>query len=292
LITDPRCATPDEKTKIPGPWNVSNYADESAGTMTLLDAIANSVNTIFSQVALVVGPDNVAAMAQRMGIRSPLLPLCSITLGTEPVTPLDMATGYSTLAAQGVRHDPTGILDVHGASGGELYQPDWNGRPVVNADVANLVTYALEGVISHGTGTAAYFGRPAAGKTGTAEDYKDAWFCGYVPQLAACVWIGYPQAEIPMHNLDGFAQVVGGSVPARIWHDFMTAALERKPIQDFPTVDPTVGNVTPLGSVGGTRLDVVRPSGPTSTATLAPSPAPTIGPNPTPSTEPTPTPTT
>ena len=70
-------------------------------------------------------------------------------------------------------------------------------------NTADLVTYALEGVVSHGTGTAAYFGRPAAGKTGTAEDFKDAWFCGYVPQLAACVWIGYPKAEISLYGVEG-----------------------------------------------------------------------------------------
>jgi penicillin-binding protein 1A len=80
-----------------------------------------------------------------------------------------------------------------------------------------------------GTGTAANIGRPQAGKTGTAESFKDAWFCGYVPQLATCVWMGYPRAETPLLNIDGFPQVFGGSIPARIWHDFMDPALSGQP---------------------------------------------------------------
>jgi penicillin-binding protein 1A len=111
--------------------------------------------------------------------------------------------------------------------------------------VASRVTSALEGVVRAGTGVAANPGRPAAGKTGTAESFKDAWFCGYVPQLAACAWIGYPHAEIPMSNVDGFAQVVGGSVPARIWHDFMVPALSGQPVEQLASLR---GLATPSGS--------------------------------------------
>jgi penicillin-binding protein 1A len=91
-------------------------------------------------------------------------------------------------------------------------------------------------VIKGGTGVAADPGRPAAGKTGTSENETDAWFCGFVPQLATCVWIGYPGAEIPMTSVDGFSPVVGGSVPARIWHDFMVEALKGVPVIRFATV--------------------------------------------------------
>ena len=89
-------------------------------------------------------------------------------------------------------------------------------------------------MVRAGTGTAAALGRPAAGKTGTAEGFKDAWFCGFVPQLATCVWVGYPQAELPLVNLDGFGQVVGGSIPARIWHDFMAPAVTGLPVRPLP----------------------------------------------------------
>jgi penicillin-binding protein 1A len=132
---------------------------------------------------------------------------------------------------------------------------------VISAQTARTVTYALSGVIKGGTGMAADPGRPAAGKTGTAENESDAWFCGFVPQLASCVWIGYPAAEIPMKSLDGFAPVVGGSVPARIWHDFMVPALAGVHVIPFPTVPadqlraPSTGgtpapslNVTPVPS--------------------------------------------
>ena len=89
--------------------------------------------------------------------------------------------------------------------------------------------------MQHGTGTAAYFGRPAAGKTGTAENFQDAWFCGYVPQLATCVWVGYPKAEIPLYNVEGVGAVFGGTLPAEIWHRFMAAATARMPALGFPT---------------------------------------------------------
>jgi penicillin-binding protein 1A len=253
-ISDPRCFTTDPVTNVYGPWNVSNYADESAGTMTLLDGIANSVNTIFSQVALSIGPDTVAKVAHRMGVRSPLAPVCSITLGTEPVTPLDMVTGYSTVAARGVRHMPTGILVVKGSSNNVIDRPPDTGKRVLDPGVADLVTYALQGVIQHGTGTAANIGRPAAGKTGTAQNFHDAWFCGYVPQLVACVWVGYPQGEIGMYNVEGFPDVFGGSIPALIWNDFMSKALAHAPVIGFPPADPTVGDTHPPGSVGGQPL--------------------------------------
>ena len=270
LISDPRCFTPDPKTNIPGPWNVSNYADESAGTMSLLNATANSVNTIYSQVALSLGPDKVAEMARRMGIRSPLQPVCSITLGTQPVTPLDMATGYSTLAARGVRHAPTGIDLVRSSSDKVVDNPGTRGTQVIDPSVADLETYALQGVIQHGTGTAAAIGRPAAGKTGTAQNFHDAWFCGYVPQLVACVWVGYPQGEIGMYNVEGFPEVFGGSIPALIWHDFMTKAVANLPVEGFPSVDPAVGDKVPPGSVGGPRLPGVGRGSATPTPTPTP----------------------
>ncbi|MFL5798959.1 MAG: transglycosylase domain-containing protein [Actinomycetota bacterium] len=251
VITDPRCRTTDPKTNVAGPWDVSNYADESAGTMTLLDATANSVNTIFSQLVLDVGPDEVAAMAHRMGIEHHLSPVCSITLGTQTVTPLDMATGYATLASQGVRHNPTGLLSVAGPSGNTVVEPTGAPARVLTKTEADLVTYALQGVVQHGTGTAAALaGRPVAGKTGTAQNFQDAWFCGYTPQLATCVWVGYPKGEIPMHDIEGFPDVFGGSVPALIWHDFMTDAMAGRQVKDFPTPDLNGYDTTPPLSVG------------------------------------------
>ena len=215
------------------PWTVHNYADESGGYMNLLDATANSVNTIFAQLVDIVGPDNVAVTAHKMGITTPLQPVCSITLGSQPVNPLEMTSAYATLAARGVHRDPQAFELVRGPRGDVIGGPTAPGVRAIPQNTADLVTYALEGVVSHGTGTAAYFGRPAAGKTGTAENFQDAWFCGYVPQLAACVWVGYPKAEIPLLNVEGWSAVFGGSLPAMIWNRFMSAAVAKLPSLDF-----------------------------------------------------------
>src|SRR5207244_3741659 len=230
-IDDPRCYTNGQ------PWNVHNFADESAGTMDLLHATAHSVNTIFAQLVTAVGPDKVVRMAHRFGIQSALKPVCSITLGTQAVSPLEMTNAYATLAARGIRHDATALERVRSASGQDLPGLGSNGRPAIDTNDADTVTYALQNVIDWGTGTAAKLDRPAAGKTGTAENFQDAWFCGYVPQLAACVWVGYPRAEIPLENVEGLAGVFGGSLPAQIWHEFMSGAVAHLPVRDFVQPD-------------------------------------------------------
>jgi penicillin-binding protein 1A len=222
-IPDPICMNAD------GPWDVHNFADEESGTMSLLQATANSVNTIYAQIVTKVGPEKIVDVAREMGVQSPLVPVCSITLGPEGVSPLDMTDAFATVAAGGIHHTPEAIQRVNGAP---LTSPP--GKRVLSKDVVSKVTYALSGVIKGGTGTAAALDRPAAGKTGTAESFEDAWFCGFVPQLATCVWVGYPQAETPLENLDGFGQVTGGSIPARIWHDFMAPALHGVPVKPLP----------------------------------------------------------
>ena len=219
---------------INGPWDVHNYADEHAGYMNLLDATANSVNTIFAQLVVAVGPKNVVTTAHQMGITTGLQPVCSITLGTQPVNPLEMTDGYATLAAGGIHHAPQAFEWVRSPTGKLVERLTTKGNRVLSPNEANLVTYALEGVVQHGTGTAASLGnRPAAGKTGTAESFQDAWFCGYVPQLATCVWVGYPKGEIPLYGVEGFGQVFGGSLPAEIWHRFMSAAVAKMPVRGF-----------------------------------------------------------
>ena len=124
---------------------------------------------------------------------------------------------------------------MRGPTGKLIEKLTTSGQRVLGPNVAAELTYALRGVIEHGTGTAAAISRPAAGKTGTAENFQDAWFCGYVPQLATCVWVGYPRGEIPLYNVEGVYQVFGGSLPAEIWHDFMGPAVENLPVVNFPT---------------------------------------------------------
>jgi penicillin-binding protein 1A len=234
-ITDPRCMT---GTQL---WDVHNNADETAGTMNLIDATANSVNTIFAQLVTQVGPPAVVRMAHRLGIQSELRPVCSITLGTQAVSPLEMTTAYATLADHGVRHDPQAVESVRTASGSVVAFPEAEPHVAVSPEVADEVTYALEAVTQKGTGVAASIGRPIAGKTGTAEKYVDAWFCGYVPQLTTCVWVGYPHAEVPMDDVEGYAPVYGGTIPALIWHTFMTGALANTPVENFatPSIQPS-----------------------------------------------------
>jgi penicillin-binding protein 1A len=243
----PSLTIPDRSCYGPqGPWDVHNYADESAGYMNLLSATANSVNTIFAQLVAKVGPSSVVPVAHKMGITTKLQPVCSITLGSQPVNPLEMTDAYATLAAHGVHHDPQAFQLVRAPDGSVLGRLSASGAQAISRSVADQVTYALEGVIQHGTGTAAYFGRPAAGKTGTAEDFRDAWFCGYVPQLAACVWVGYPKAEISLYNVEGVGSVFGGSLPAEIWRRFMAAATARMPALGFPT--PQITGTTTYGT--------------------------------------------
>ena len=281
VIQNPVCAGPT------GLWNPSNSSDSEHGTFTLKAATAYSVNTVFAQLVSQLGPDKVVETAKQLGIRSHLDPYCSVTLGSVAVNPLEMTNAYATIAAQGVRHYATPILKVHGGHvTGSVASP---GKQVIPVNDANLVTYALQGVLQYGTAGGKGLGsRPAAGKTGTAQNYVDAWFCGYTPQLATCVWMGYPQGEIAMNSVEGTAPVFGGTIPASIWHDYMTLALVGQPVVPFtpPTfAGYTVGPSVPVSS------PTVTPS-PTPTSTPKPSHSPTPKPTTTPTPTPTPTPTT
>jgi penicillin-binding protein 1A len=246
VLSDPKCYYQGQ------PWDVHNYADESAGSMNLIDATAHSVNTIYAQISDLVGPDNVVTTAHRLGITTPLQPVCSITLGTEPVNALEMADSYATFAARGIHHPAVAIQRVRTSGGSTLAELRWNGTRVMPQNDADMVTYILQRVVQYGTGTAADFGRPVAGKTGTAENYEDAWFCGYVPQLATCVWIGYPHREEPLLNIEGVPEVFGGSLPAEIWHAFMAEAVGNLESRDFP--QPSFGQYDryPSGPPAGT----------------------------------------
>jgi penicillin-binding protein 1A len=242
-VPDTRCLTGGTQQ-----WDVHNNADESAGTMNLIDATANSVNTIFAQLVTQVGPDAVVRMAHRAGITTVLKPYCSITLGTQPVNPLEMADAYATFAAHGMRHDPQAVESVSTATGKTLTFPQHKPARALDSNIADEVTYALEAVAQKGTGTAAGIGRPIAGKTGTAEKFVDAWFCGFVPQLVTCVWVGYPHREESMSYVEGYAPVYGGTIPALIWHDFMAGALWRTPVENFAT--PTIARSSYRSTTG------------------------------------------
>jgi penicillin-binding protein 1A len=292
-IPDPACYTDG------APWELSNASDSENGTFTLASATAHSVNTVYAQVASAVTPPAIVDIAHRMGIESPLEPVCSITLGTQAVTPLEMTTAYATLAARGWRHRASPLGEVQLPNDEVVVRINERGRQVLNTNDADLVTYALEGVVTGGTGTNASIGRPVAGKTGTAQEYWDAWFCGYTPQLATCVWVGYPQGEIPLENIEGYSAVFGGTIPALIWHDFMLEATAGMEVEDFVapsfegyTEGPPTPVPVPAPSPSATPEPTESPEpeptkSPTPPPTESPSPEPTETPSPSPSPSPT-----
>lgn len=237
-------------------WRVCNYEESDFGSeLSLLEATVNSVNVVYAQLILDVGPEAGAEVAEAMGINTTLLATPSMVLGSNPVNPLGMASAYATLANNGVRREPVAITRIVDTTTGDvIYEDQTEPDRVLDPGVAYLVTTALKAVVERGTGVRAQIGRPAAGKTGTAQEYRDAWFAGYTPDLSAAVWVGYPEGEIemkascggdpgcrPTRLLSG-SGVTGGTWPAVIWERFMSRALIGVPATDF--AKPDIGLVT------------------------------------------------
>jgi penicillin-binding protein 1A len=223
------------------PWHVETYGHTYLGSVSLTRATLSSDNSVYAQLTLDVGPEKVRQMAARLGINFGGQPtVAAMGLGglRDGVSPLDMATAYASIAAGGVYSKPMAITRVVLADGKEDTEAGW-GKPqrkrVIADWVAAKVTDVLEQNIKYGTGypNATLYDRPAAGKTGTTEEHSDAWFCGFTPRLSTSVWIGYPNARVPMTNVHGIS-VTGGSFPAQIWHEFMVAALDGTPALEFP----------------------------------------------------------
>jgi penicillin-binding protein 1A len=217
-------------------WRVRTYDGRYAGPETVAAATLQSDNTVYARLALDVGPDAIVGMAQKLGVQTQLQPTPSLALGTGSVTPLDMASVYATLAAGGVYSRPLAIRRVvfpGGKIGG-----GWSGpqRTRVLPDwVAATVTRVLEENMLHGTGVGAHVpGRVDAGKTGTTDNYADAWFSGYTPSLEATVWMGYPKGELPMLDVHG-AAVSGPTLPATAWRLFMERTVEGSSATAFPS---------------------------------------------------------
>ena len=221
-------------------WCVKTYANDYYGWSSIRSATLRSDNSVYAQLTLDVTPEKVADVARRMGVRSQLdvkgAYVPSIGLGSIAVSPLDIASSYATLAAEGVYAEPMAIRRVVLDDGTVDTRAGW-GKPkrrrAISEGTAAIVTRVLEQNIQSGTGTRAAFGRPAAGKTGTAELNVDAWFAGYTPELATAVWMGYTRAEIPLDSVHGIA-VTGGSFPAEMWRLFMEPALEGREALPFP----------------------------------------------------------
>jgi 1A family penicillin-binding protein len=214
-------------------WRVNNSEGSGKGYITLSAATRSSVNCVFARLIWELGADEVAATAKRMGITSHIPALPSIALGSAPVSPLEMASAFGTLANEGILVRPTGITKILASDGTVMYEHKPSGTRVLTARIAWATTQQLMGVVTGGTGTRAQlYGREVAGKTGTAQNYQDAWFVGYTPQLVTAVWMGYSEGSIPMRNVHG-QRAFGGTFCAPIWHTFMTAALRGEPALHF-----------------------------------------------------------
>jgi penicillin-binding protein 1A len=219
-------------------WCVKTYDSSYNGWTSVERATLSSDNTVYAQLTLDVGPQRVAALARRLGVRTPLdvrgqfVP--AMGLGSIAVSPLDMASAYATLAAGGVYTEPTAIRKVVLPNGkpDARWATEHRRTRVLSDGVASVVTRILEDNVRYGTGTRAALSRPVAGKTGTTDEHADAWFVGYTPGLATAVWMGYTRGEVPMTNVHGIS-VSGGSFPAEIWRRFMEPALAGRPYREF-----------------------------------------------------------
>ncbi len=233
-------------------WKPRNYGGGHAGRMTLQRALEQSNNIIAVKLGERVGNGNVIDTAHRLGIRSGLNNVISLALGPSEVTPLEMASAYSSIARNGTYLEPTPILKVEDRYGNLLEDNTHRqAEPVYSDEACSMLIQVMKGVINRGTAAAARIGRPAAGKTGTTSDHKDAWFVGFTPQITTAVWVGNDKPQ----TMYGYA--TGGHLSAPIWARFMTYAHRWYKPQDFPKAKgqmPVLAGVPidePGGSTGG-----------------------------------------
>jgi penicillin-binding protein 1A len=235
-------------------WTPGNAEGSSYGAISMETATVNSVNVAYVNIEKAIGDGNiylgarrVVDTAKRMGIRccvrttSPKTQLSAVpsaVLGTNEVNTLEMASAYGTLADAGLHVQPTPVQSVTTADGKVLYQSKPRPEPVVESSIVTTADQILQKVVLYGTGAAANIGRPQIGKTGTAQNYSDAWFVGAVPQLVAAVWVGFPQGQVSMCcGRTRIDPVYGGTWPAQIWRAFMVNATAHMPERPFPTSD-------------------------------------------------------
>jgi len=236
-------------------WSPHDDDNSYMGAITLRTALALSRNVVAVKLADRIGLDRVIQYAHRMGVTSPLEANLSLALGSSGITVLDQATGYATLANQGVHETPTAFRTVRDSLGNiVLDDRSPQANEAVSAGTAYIVTSMLEDVIKRGTGYPnAVIGRPAAGKTGTTSSFRDAWFVGYTPDLAVAVWIGND-------DYSRMNESYGGDIPARIWARFMKAALAHVPPHDFDFPGDEVVRVASCGGVTDVYLIGTQPT--------------------------------
>ncbi len=212
------------------PYQPRNYDNKFSGAITIRQAIAVSRNIPAIKLGIEVGADNVIAICRKLGINSPLKPVISLPLGAADVTPMEVAGAYAVFASGGYKSKTTLIARVTDRNGNLVLDNTPKPELILDPIAVSYLTDALRGVVTNGTATEAQMsdGRPVAGKTGTTSDFRDAWFVGYVPQLAVAIWIGNDDYS-PMAN-----GVTGGVYVVPIWRKFMERALAGQPIEQFP----------------------------------------------------------
>ena len=210
-------------------WNPENYSREYFGPVTLTKALSLSLNTVAVRLGLEVGPKAVAEVAHRLGITSELEPNATIALGTSAVTPLEMASAYAAFANGGIGVQPHVISEVRTANGKLLYtRRNANFGRVIDPQYVSMMNEMMQETLLTGTARKAELpGWQAAGKTGTSQDWRDAWFIGYTSYLVAAVWLGNDD-DSPTKK------VSGGNLPVEIWSRFMKAAHEGAPVAALP----------------------------------------------------------
>ena len=219
---------PSTITLNPDPYTSWTVSGGGSGSMTVRAATANSINTVYAQLGIDVGPEDFTEMAKRLGVTSKLDGYYAEALGgtTQCCTVLEMSNAYATIANGGVHHDPSAIRKVEFPDGETDEPEDLTGERVINDGVAYTVADVMKGTLDSGTAVGYDIPCPASGKTGTTEEQSDAWFVGYTPHVSTAVWTGNPDARSP---LPGY----GATLSAPIWHDYMLVAAT-KPCDDFP----------------------------------------------------------
>ncbi|MEZ5184571.1 MAG: transglycosylase domain-containing protein [Candidatus Nanopelagicales bacterium] len=273
-------------------YTLQNYGNVSYGTVTLLKATENSINTPYVELGMTVGTDNVRKAAIQAGVPKDTTGLKAdptTVLGTSSPTALDMADAYATFAARGKQADPVMIKEVKTPDKNTDFKLDVKAKQVFDETVMDNVNYALQQVVNVGTGTTALgLGRPSAGKTGTTDNNMSAWYVGYTPQLATAVMMAKSDNRGNMVTLEGtggLASVTGGSFPARIWTGYQRAALEGQPVETFDMPGEWIagGGTTTVPSPttsasqspSARPTDVISPSGEVSDTPTRQSVAPT-----------------
>jgi membrane peptidoglycan carboxypeptidase len=225
-------------------WEVDNAEGAGSRLMSLYDATVASTNVVYAQLSLAVGPDKIVDVAHRMGIESDIPDVPSVVLGSGAVSPLEMASAYSSFATNGRWARPYLVSRIVDARGEVIYERGPERTQVIDPALAAAARRPLEEVPVNGTGSNANIGRTQAGKTGTHMEHRDAWYVGFVPEYTTAVWVGFPDEQRQLVNVvangQRYDRVFGGTVPAPIWGEFMEYVLQDVPESDFPADPPGV----------------------------------------------------